>query len=98
MAHHHKLAGAPWITQNSVTLQPTYYWLQIAADVPFAAQDCVHCTKHQVSLHKRAKSVELFLAFEPLKSVSVDILGLLANIRSSFQYIIMTADRLTKLF
>lgn len=33
MAHHHKLAGHPGITQMRATLQEIYYWHQMAADI-----------------------------------------------------------------
>lgn len=47
MAHHHNMVGHPGVTQLQATLQQTYYWPQIAADITSAIHDCVHCVKYQ---------------------------------------------------
>lgn len=62
-----------------------------------AVQDCVHCAKNCVCLRKRASAVKLFSAYEPLESVTIDILKSLPESPRGFQYINVIADWFTKL-
>lgn len=45
MTHRHKLKEQPSVTQMDDTLQQTYYWLAMAADVTSTVDGCVQCAK-----------------------------------------------------
>lgn len=66
MTHHPNLAGQFDVIRMHTTLQRTYYWPKMAADVTFTFRDFVHCVKYRVCLRKRIISLKFSLAFEPL--------------------------------
>lgn len=58
-------------------------------------RDFLHGANSRVSWRKQTSTLELFLAFKTLESVTINILGLVLESRSSFQYIIVIEDRFT---
>lgn len=80
-----------------ITLQQTYYWHQMAADVTCNIHDCVLCAKSRVGVHRQAILLKLLPALEPLESVTIGIDGLLSKSQRDLQYIIVIVDRFTKL-
>lgn len=97
MAHHHKQAGYATVIRMDSNIQQNYSWLQMAADVTSAVQDCVKCAKIGNFQSKRSSLLKLIPALEPLELVKVEILGPLPKSRRGFHYIIMIADHVTSL-
>ena len=97
MAHYAIIAGHPGQTRMKHTIQQTYYWPQMAADVMATVRSCPHCAKNRIRLVKNSNQMKLFPATRPLESISMDLLGPLQKSRAGNRFILVMTDRFTKL-
>lgn len=97
LAHHSPLAGHPGQTRLHKRVRRSYYWPQMAADVAATVRNCVSCAKNRLRLSKQANPMQLFPAETPLESVAIDILGPLPKSKRKYEFILVIADRFTKL-
>ena len=97
LAHNHKLAGHPGQTRMYYTLRQRFYWPHMAADIQATVRNCHSCAKNRIRLRKRTNPMQLFPATVPLRDVSIDILGPLKRTKHNFRWLLVIADRFTKL-
>ena len=97
LAHHSPLAGHPGQTRLHHRLSRSYYWPQMAADVATTVRECSACAKNRLRLIRNTSPMLLFPATNPLESVAIDILGPLPKSKRGFRFILVIADRFTKL-
>lgn len=69
----------------------------MAADVTSIVLDCVHGAKSRALLRKRTSTMNVFPAFEPQKSVAINIPEPQFKSRCGFQYTIVTVARFSRL-
>ena len=69
----------------------------MAADIVATVRDCGPCSRNRVRLRKRTHPLKLFPAVKPLEDVAIDILGPLPRTENGHRYILVIADRFTKL-
>jgi hypothetical protein len=69
----------------------------MAADVAETVKQCALCAKNRIRERKRTSFLKLFLAVEPLKYVSLDILGPLPKTEHENRFLLIITDRFSKL-
>jgi transposase InsO family protein len=79
------------------TFRKEFYWPTMVADVYDHVKLCHECTKENPTLRKRSKEITLFPSEQPLDFVAIDILGPLTKTIKGHQYILVIADRFSKL-
>jgi RNase H-like domain found in reverse transcriptase/Integrase zinc binding domain/Integrase core domain len=97
LAHYPVTAGHPGGRKMFNTLSRDYYWPGLSFDTYQLVSNCHECTKENGALRKRRKHITLFPASGPLEFVAIDLLGPLPKTSRGFQYILVVADRFTKL-
>jgi hypothetical protein len=97
LAHYPTISGHPGAKKMFKTLCKEFYWPTMVADVYEFVKLCHDCTKENSSLRKRSKQITLFPAEQPLDFVAIDILGPLTKTIKGHQYLLVIADRFSKL-
>ena len=97
MAHYAVIAGHPGQTRMKHTIQQTYYWPQMAADVISTVRSCPNCAKNRIHLIKNSNPMKLFPATAPLESMAMDLLGPLQKSKAENRFILVMTDLFTKL-
>lgn len=97
LAHDGKIVGHPGRTRMFTRLRRTYYWPLMAADIAATVRSCPHCANNRLLLIRNKQKMRLFPATKPLEQVSVDLLGPLPRTRAGHRFILVIADRFTKL-
>ena len=69
----------------------------MAVDCYNTVKNCVTCAKNRVKLRKHKKHLRLFPATEPLEFVYLDILGSFLETKKRNRFLLVIADRFTKL-
>lgn len=97
LSHYPATAGHPGAKKMFNTLSQQFYWPTMVADVYQFVKQCHECTKENYTLTKRHKPVKLFPAEGPLSFIAIDLLGPLPKTTKGNQYILVIADRFSKL-
>ena len=95
--HHATLGGAPGGRKLYNTLRKGYYWPSMALDAYATVRNCAECARNRVKLRRKSSTLKLFPAQSPLESVALDILGELIRTPRGNRYLLVIADRFTKL-
>lgn len=80
-----------------VHLRRTYYWPLMAAVISSTLLSCPHGTRNRFRLIYPKQPMRLFRAKQPPESAAVDLLGTLPKTKARNPFILVTADRFTKL-
>ena len=97
LSHYAKLAGHPGGRRLYHTLRRSFYWPTMAADCYTVAADCSECAKNRVAVRQHGHKMKLFPAQAPLEFVSIDILGELMKTPRGNRFLLVIADRFSKL-
>ena len=97
LEHYPKTTGHPGISRMLRTIRRNYFWPSMAADVVRTVKQCDTCSRNRVNLSKRTNPLKLFPANAPLESVAMDILGPLSKTRHGNRFLLVIADRYTKI-
>jgi transposase InsO family protein len=97
LAHYPKISGHPGAKKMFNTLGQDFYWPTMVADVYEYVKLCHECTKENSTLRKRTKEITLFPSEQPLDFIAIDILGPLTKTSKGYQYLLVIADRFSKL-
>jgi transposase InsO family protein len=97
LAHYPTISGHPGAKKMFKTFRKEFYWPTMVADVYDHVKLCHECTKENSTLRKRSKEITLFPSEQPLDFVAIDILGPLTKTIKGHQYILVIADRFSKL-
>ena len=92
-----KVAGHPGLRKLYKTLRLGYYWTAMGVDFYRTMRQCSSSAKNRILLYTHTSPLKLFLATEPLSDVSIDILGPLPKTKSGNRFLLVIADRFTKL-
>lgn len=96
-AHHLNMDGNPGRTRMSSDLRHDYYWPLMATDITSVDRSCPHCACNSLRVISRKQPMRLLPTKQPLESVAVDRLGLLPKLKVGNCFILVMADRFTKL-
>jgi len=91
------LAGHPGESRMYAEMRRYYYWVGMAADVVSYVRKCDSCARQRVRPLERRSPLTLFLATMPFQDIAVDLYGPLARTAAGHRFILVIADRFTKL-
>jgi transposase InsO family protein len=97
LAHYPTISGHPGAKKIFKPLRKEFPWPTMVADVYDYVKVCHEYTKENSTLRNQSKEITLFPADQPLEFVAIDILGPLTKTIKGHQYILMSADRFSKL-
>jgi hypothetical protein len=79
------------------TLRRRYFWKNMAADVLEVVRQCQSCSRNRMSLSRHSNPLKLFPANAPLEAIAMDILGPLPKTKHGNRFLLVIADRFSKL-
>jgi Integrase zinc binding domain len=94
--HYPPLAAHPGAHRMFATLRRTFFWLRMPADVYDTVRHCDAYARNRISEKKHTNVMKLFPANGPMESVAMDILGLLLLKKHLNRFLLVIADRFTK--
>ena len=97
LEHYPRTVAHPGVTRMLRTMRRTYFWPNMAEDVLETVRQCDACARNRISLSRRTNPLGLFPANAPLESVAMDILGPLPKTRHGNRFLLVIADRYSKL-
>jgi len=97
LTHYPPTAGHPGGRKMYQTLRRTYYWPSMALESYSYLRSCYKCTQEQLASKHARSPMKLFPASGPLEYVAIDILGPLPRTKQGNQYLLVIADRFSKL-
>jgi transposase InsO family protein len=97
LEHYPRTVAHPGVTRMLRTIRRTYFWPNMAEDVLETVRQCDACARNRIALSRRTNPLGLFPAHAPLESVAMDILGPLPKTRHGNRFLLVIADRYTKL-
>jgi len=95
--HHAAVSGHPGVRRMYDTLRRRAYWPSMIVDVYATVRGCETCARDRVQLAKHTNTLQLFPAVKPLEEVAIDIMGPLPKTRRGRLYVLVMADRYSKL-
>jgi len=95
--HQATVAGHPGVRRMYDTLRQGVYWPTMIVDVYATVRGCDTCARDRVQVNKHTNPLKLFPAVKPLEEVAIDLLGPLPKSRKGKLYILVIADRYSKL-
>jgi transposase InsO family protein len=78
------------------TMRRSFYWPHMAEDVYETVRQCEACARNRISERRHTNFLKLFPAKGPLESVAMDILGPLPRTKDGNRFLLVIADRYTK--
>jgi hypothetical protein len=96
MEHYPPSAGHPGAHRMFQTRRRTCFWPRIAEDVYETVQMCDVCARNRIAEKRETNPLKLFLAKGPLESVEMDILGPLPRTKHGNRFLLVIADRYSK--
>jgi Integrase zinc binding domain len=78
------------------TMRRSFYWPHMAEDVYETVRQCDACARNRISERLYTNFLQLFPAKGPLESVALDILGPLPRTKHGNRFLLVIADRYTK--
>jgi hypothetical protein len=97
LEHYPRTVAHPGVTRMLRTIRRTYFWPNMAEDVLETVRQCDACARNRITLSRRTNPLGLFPANAPLESVAMDILGPLPKTRHGNRFLLVIADRYSKL-
>jgi RNase H-like domain found in reverse transcriptase/Reverse transcriptase (RNA-dependent DNA polymerase)/Integrase zinc binding domain/Integrase core domain/Chromo (CHRromatin Organisation MOdifier) domain/Retroviral aspartyl protease len=97
LEHYPRAVGHPGVTRMARTIRRSYFWPRMAEDILETVRQCPVCSKGRITLTRHTNFLELFPAKAPLESVAMDILGPLPKTRHGNRFLLVIADRYSKL-
>jgi Integrase zinc binding domain len=97
LSHHPPIAAHPGVQRLYASLRRHYYWPRMVSDVYQVVAQCDKCLQERLALRRPQGDMTLFPAHEPLDYVAIDILGPLPRTKKGNQYLLVIADRFSKL-
>jgi transposase InsO family protein len=97
LSHHPPIAAHPGGQRLYASLRRHYYWPRMVSDVYQVVAQCDQCLQERLALRRPQGDMTLFPAHEPLDYVAIDILGPLPRTKKGNQYLLVIADRFSKL-
>ena len=95
--HYSATAGHPGGRRMYDTMRRRYYWPTMPVDIYSTVRQCLSCTRNRVAARKHRNEMRLFPPRIPLESVALDILGPLPRTNSGKRFVVVIADRFSKL-
>jgi transposase InsO family protein len=95
--HYPRTVAHPGVTRMLRTVRRTFFWPNMAEDVLETVRQCDACARNRITLSRRTNTLGLFPANSPFKSVAMDILGPLPKTRHGNRFLLVIADRYSKL-
>jgi len=95
--HQAAVAGHPGVRRMYDTLRKGLYWPSMIVDVYATVRGCETCARDRIQVNKHTNPLKLFPAVKPLEEVAIDLLGPLPKSRNGRLYVLVIADRYSKL-
>ena len=96
MEHYPPSAGHPGAHRMFQTIRRTFFWPRIAEDVYETVRMCDVCARNRIAEKRKTNPLKLFPAKGPLESVAMDILGPLPRTKHGNRFLLVIADRYSK--
>ena len=96
MEHYPPSAGHPGAHRMFQTIRRTFFWPRIAEDVYETVRNCDVCARNRIAEKRKTNPLKLFPAKGPLESVAMDILGPLPRTKHGNRFLLVIADRYSK--
>jgi transposase InsO family protein len=94
--HYPPVAAHPGAHRMFATLRRTFFWPRMAADIYDTVRQCDACARNRIAEKKHTNVMQLFPANGPMESVAMDILGPLPRTKHGNRFLLVIADRFTK--
>jgi transposase InsO family protein len=96
MEHCPPSAGHPGAHRMFQAIRRTCFWPRIAEDVCKTVRMCDVCARNRIAEKRKTNPLKLFPARGPLESVAMDILGPLPRTKHGNRFLLVIADRYSK--
>jgi transposase InsO family protein len=96
LEHYPKTVAHPGAHRMFQTMRRSFYWPHMAEDVYETVRQCDACARNRISERRHTNRLQLFPAKGPLESVAMDILGPLPRTKHGNRFLLVIADRYTK--
>ena len=98
LSHYPKVCAHPGGSSMYANLRRDFFWPSMAGDCKAAVARCPECSRRQLrQRRRRASTLKLFMPNGPLEFVCVDILGPLPPTKNGNKFLLVMADRFSKL-
>ena len=95
--HYAVTAGHPGARRMYDAIRRAYYWPMMSVDVYTTVRQCDACARNRVTQYRHTNALKLFPATRPLEDVAIDILGPLPETPRQRRFVLVIADRYSKL-
>jgi transposase InsO family protein len=96
LEHYPTAVAHPGAHRMFRTMMRSFYWPHMAEDVFETVRKCDACARNRISERRHTNFLQLFPAKGPLESVAMDILGPLPRTKHGNRFLLVIADRYTK--
>ena len=94
--HYPPAVGHPGAHRMFRTIRRSFFWPRMVEDVYETVRQCDLCARNRMSEKRRTNPLKLFPARGPLESVAMDILGPLPRTKHGNLFLLVIADRFSK--
>jgi transposase InsO family protein len=97
LEHYPRTVSHPGVTRMLRTIRRTYFWPNMAENVLETVRQCDACARNRIIVSRRTNPLDRFRANAPSESVAMDILGPLPKTRHGKRFLLVIADRYSKI-
>ena len=96
LEHYPPTVGHPGAHKMFRTIRRSFFWPQMVEHIYETVRQCDPCARNRISEKRRTNPLKLFPAQGPLESVAMDILGPLPRTKHGNRFLLVIADRFSK--